>query len=139
MTLLKPLPQRYGKVHGISAPVRGRRVARRLDGVRRQRDGSRTPVQLVERRDHLDQPNDYYTVNASPQTYRAPVAANVVVHLVRLHEDGSADLDPGTFDELPSYLAAEPKEPGSNVLSAFPYWVTLRDSTVVEICEQYRP
>jgi hypothetical protein len=94
-------------------------------------------------RDHPDDPegppNDYYIVNASSQTYTADVAADVRVRLVRLAQDGNADLDPGTFEELPGYLMSAPREPGSPYLSSLTFLLSVRGSQVVDICEQYRP
>lgn len=83
-------------------------------------------------------PNDYYTVNENPLVRSASVDPDVVVRLVRLQEDGDADLDAGTFDELPAYLADYQSDelPG---LSYNPYWLTFEDGAVTEICEQYVP
>jgi hypothetical protein len=94
-------------------------------------------------RDHPDDPegppNDYYIVNASSQTYTAAVAADVRVRLVRLAQDRNADLNAGTFEELPRYLTSARREPGSPSLSSLTFWLSLRGSQVVDICEQYRP
>ena len=85
-------------------------------------------------------PNDYYIVNASPKTFDAAVAADVRVRLVRLGETSSAELKPGTFEELPQYLDNPSfRDQTSNSLSFSPYWLTIKDSKVVEICEQFVP
>jgi hypothetical protein len=83
-------------------------------------------------------PNDQYSVNENPLVRSASVDRAVVVRLVRLQEDGNADLDPGTFEELPAYLDDYQSDelPG---LSYNPYWLTFEDGAVTEICEQYVP
>lgn len=83
-------------------------------------------------------PNDYYIVNANPTARSASVARDVEVLLVRLHEDGDADLDEGSFDELPSDVTenASSDDPRR---SANPFWLTFDDGTVTRICEQYVP
>lgn len=83
-------------------------------------------------------PNDYFILNENPKLRTAPVAATPTVMLVRLSEDSDADLDPGTFEELPAYLAASPPGDGG-ALSAFPYWLTVTGGTVTAIEEQYLP
>lgn len=88
--------------------------------------------------DTLGVPNDVYSVNESPRVRTAPVAPDVVVRLVRLREDGNANLDAGTFEELPAYLA-EYQVPEEPWLSGNPFWLTLRDGAVTDICEQYVP
>lgn len=91
--------------------------------------------------DHPDEPggppNDYYIVNVNPRLRTLEVAADVTVSLVRLHEDGDADLGPGTWAELTDYLAVDPPE--DDRLSWNPYWITLEDGIVVAIEEQYLP
>ena len=57
-------------------------------------------------------PNDYFILNENSKLRTAPVAATPTVMLVRLSEDSDADLDPGTFEELPAYLAASPPGDG---------------------------
>jgi photosystem II stability/assembly factor-like uncharacterized protein len=81
-----------------------------------------------------------YNRDHSTETYSATVAPDVRVRLVRLHETGVADLKPGSFDELPAYLS-DPlyKVPGTNRLSGFVYKLSIADSQVVDICEQYHP
>lgn len=83
-------------------------------------------------------PNDYMIRNENTQVRTAGVDAGVVVQLVRLREDGDADLDPGTFDELPRYLEPD-APPDSPFLSHNPFWLTLRNGVVVRIEEQYVP
>lgn len=83
-------------------------------------------------------PNDYYMVNENPRLRTAPVAADVDVALVRLSEDSDADLDPGTFEELPVYLAATPPA-DSAALSYSPFWLTLDGGVITAIEEQYLP
>ena len=93
-------------------------------------------------KDHPDDPrgppNDYYILNQSTRTYTAPVSPTVRVRLVRLGESANADLKPGTFDELPSYLRGY-QNVSSPYLSPFPFWLTIDHGEVIDICEQYRP
>ena len=56
--------------------------------------------------DPLGPPNDYWILNVNPRLRTLPVSDDVTVNLVRLAEDGDADLDPGTWEELPDYLSA---------------------------------
>ena len=92
--------------------------------------------------DHPDDPegppNDFYIVNANPRLRTAGIAPDATVMLVRLSEDSSADLDPGTFEELPAYLAATPPSEGP-ALSASPFWLTVEGGVVTAIEEQYLP
>lgn len=91
--------------------------------------------------DHPDDPdgppNDYYILNVNPRLRTLPVAVDVTVELVRLHENGDADLDPATWEELPSYLALTP--PDDARLSWNPHWLTVRDGQVIALEEQYLP
>ena len=85
-------------------------------------------------------PNDYYIVDDDERTRTLAVAPDVDVALVRLAEDADGDLDPGTFEELPSYFRSEPAAGGSQPrLWPNPFWFTVRSGTVVGIEEQYRP
>jgi uncharacterized protein (DUF779 family) len=83
-------------------------------------------------------PNDYFIVDESPRVYTATVASSVDVRLVRLGRSGTTDLKSGTFDELPTYLAAS-KPAGDPRLSYQPFWLTMHDNAVDRICEQYTP
>lgn len=83
-------------------------------------------------------PNDYWIVNANPRLRTLPVAPEVTVRLVRLAEDADADLDPGTWDELPAYLSdLEPSD--ADRLAWNPFWIVVTDGTVTGIEEQYLP
>lgn len=82
-------------------------------------------------------PNDYYIVNENPRLRTLPVAADVRVRLVRLHEGGGAELKPGAWEELPSYLAHYPDELGR--LSGNPFWITVVAGRITTIEEQYIP
>lgn len=82
-------------------------------------------------------PNDYWIVNANPRLRTLPVSADARVRLVRLAEDGDADLDPGTWDELPEYLAHD--RPEDDRLSWNPFWVRVAGGIVTHIEEQYVP
>lgn len=82
-------------------------------------------------------PNDYWIVNENTKLRTAPVSASVSVQLVRLADDSDADLDPGTWDELPTYFAAMPGDEGH--LAANPYWLTISGGQVTAIEEQYIP
>jgi hypothetical protein len=84
-------------------------------------------------------PNDYWIVDQSPLLYTAAVSSRVDVRLVRLLQTSNADLKPGTFNELPAYLAAYKPAPGDRRLSPQPFWLTLHDSVVTGLCEQYTP
>ena len=88
--------------------------------------------------DPLGPPNDYWIVNANPRLRTLPVSSDVNVRLVRLAEDGDADLDPGTWEELPDYLA-ESQPPGDDRLSWNPFWLDVSDGIVTGIVEQYTP
>lgn len=83
-------------------------------------------------------PNDYYIVNESNQVREATVGEDVQVRLVRLREDSDAGHDPGTFEELPTYLAGYKPTDQPN-LSYNPFWLTLQNSHVTGLCEQYIP
>lgn len=82
-------------------------------------------------------PNDYFVRNDNPAVRTAPIASDVTVFLVRMLEDQDADLDPGTLDELPDYLASQPGDEG--YLSHNHYWLTFSDGTIERICEQFTP
>lgn len=82
-------------------------------------------------------PNDYWIRNVNPRLRTLPVARPVDVQLVRLQEDADADLDPGTWEELPGYLADGP--PGDERLSASPYWLTVENGMVTALEEQFLP
>jgi hypothetical protein len=82
-------------------------------------------------------PNDYYIVNANPRLRTLPVASDVEVRLVRLHEGGGTDLTPGTWEELPTYLDAYPTEDAR--LSWNPFWITVHSGEVTAMEEQYIP
>lgn len=94
-------------------------------------------------RDHPEQtdgpPDDFYVDNASPQVRTAEIAPDAAVWLVRLQEDSDADVDAGTLNELPSYLAANRPQPADGRLSSSPFWLTVEDGSVTAICEQYTP
>jgi hypothetical protein len=60
------------------------------------------------------------------------------VNLVRLAEDGDADLDPGTWEELPDYLSGY-QPPDDRRLSWNPFWLVVTDRVVTGIEEQYMP
>lgn len=82
-------------------------------------------------------PNGYFIENENPTVRTAPVADDVVVRLVRLDEDADADLDPGTFAELPDYLAGQPDQNGA--ISHTPYWLAFEAGEITGICEQFTP
>lgn len=85
-------------------------------------------------------PNDYYIVDTDERTRTLAVAPDVEVSLVRLAEDGDANLDPGTFEELPAYFRSDQAAGGRRThLGSNPFWFTVRSGTVVGIQEQYRP
>ena len=86
--------------------------------------------------DPLGPPNDHLIVDADPTLWREPVGPGVEVRLVRLAEDSDADLDPGTFEELPGYLAAQTTE---GPCAHPPSRITSRDGAIVGIEEQYVP
>jgi hypothetical protein len=84
-----------------------------------------------------DPPNDYFIVPTDERHVTLSVAPDVVVRLVRLHEGTGAGLTPGTWDELPRYLAAY--APGDGRLSWNPFWLSVVDGQIIEIEEQYVP
>ena len=86
-------------------------------------------------------PNDYYIVNDNPRLRTLPVIDDVPVQLVRLHQDENADLDPGTFEEIPSYTTEQigEAEPPPDKLGFNPWWLTVEDGRIVAIEEQYVP
>lgn len=95
-------------------------------------------------RDHPEDPegppNDYYIVNESPRSYTSPVASNVRVRLTRFAQTGTPGLEPGSFDELPGYLDNPLyRDPNSDALSAFAYWLSIEGSKIVDICETWHP
>jgi hypothetical protein len=81
-------------------------------------------------------PNDYYIVNDNPAVREAAVSQSVRVVVVNL--DSSSGQRAGEFDALPAHLARSKPSEG-NQLSSFPYWLTVADGTVTEICQQYVP
>ena len=82
-------------------------------------------------------PNDYFVRNDNPAVRTAPIASDVTVFLVRMLEDQDADLDPGTLDELPDYLASQPGTDG--YVSHNHYWLSFSGGSVDRICEQFTP
>ncbi len=54
---------------------------------------------------------------------------------MRLHEGKGAELKPGEWEELPSYLAHYPGEAGR--LSGNPFWITIAAGRITAIDEQY--
>jgi hypothetical protein len=83
-------------------------------------------------------PNDYWIANVDPSLRTVPVSADVVVSLVRLAEDGDADLDPGSWEALPDYLSGQ-TSPDDDRLSSNPFWLVVSDGVVTRIEEQYTP
>lgn len=83
-------------------------------------------------------PNDYWIVNANPRLRTMPVSADVDVRLVRLAEDGDADLDPATWAELPDYSTA-PRPRATAVCRGTRSGSTVSDGVVNGITEQYTP
>lgn len=77
-------------------------------------------------------------MNANPRLRTMQVSADVDVRLVRLAEDGDADLDPATWAELPDYLNSS-QAPGDGRLSWNPFWLDVSDGVVKGITEQYTP
>jgi hypothetical protein len=95
-------------------------------------------------REHPDEPlgppNDYYILNENPRLRTLPVDAGAQVRLVRLHDGAGADLKPGTWDELPVYLADyRGDDPNDPRLSWSPFWITVKDGQVTAVEEQYVP
>ncbi len=99
------------------------------------------PAVDAYQRDHPDDPdgppNDYYIVNANPRLRTLAVAADVEVRLVRLHEGKGPDLEPGRWQELPSYLANYRTD--DRRLSNNPFWITVAAGRIIAIEEQYIP
>lgn len=82
-------------------------------------------------------PNDYYIVNDNPRVRTLAVAEDVDVQLVRMEETESAELEPGTWEELPDYFAGYAADDGTLWYS--PFWLTIEGGAVVAIEEQYLP
>ncbi|HET9444267.1 MAG TPA: hypothetical protein VFO65_13135 [Acidimicrobiales bacterium] len=85
--------------------------------------------------DDAGPPNDYYVVNEAPERTKLAVGPSVRVALVRLADDGDADTDPGTLDELATYAP----DPDGGWPASGLYWVTVEGGVVVAIEEQYVP
>lgn len=83
-------------------------------------------------------PNDYYIVNRSRATRAVPVVP-------RRHDPAPAPRDGLHARPRPRDLGGAAGVPGPNrppegrLLSYHPFWLTVRDSVVTEICEQYVP
>jgi hypothetical protein len=81
-------------------------------------------------------PNDYYVVNESKTVREASVGQSVEIVILG---DDPAEQKEVTLAEVPAHLAkSTPSEPGMQ-LSTYPYWLTVADGTVNEICQQYVP
>ena len=80
-------------------------------------------------------PNDYYIVDDNPRLRTLPVADDVTVRLVFLRS--GVDLDPGTWEGLPTYL--EKYRPDDGRLSFMPFWITVAGDRITAIQEQYVP
>jgi len=75
-------------------------------------------------------PGDYFIARIDSELRTARVSDDVSVLLVRLATDGDPAVGPGTFDELADYLTRTSEQP---------YWLTVTNGVVTEICEQYTP
>jgi len=81
-------------------------------------------------------PNDYYIVNENKALREAPVSKTVGI---QVFDDDPAVRKTITLEELPAHLGPSgPSEP-SPELSVYPFWLTVTDGTVNEICQQYVP
>ncbi|HET9770670.1 MAG TPA: hypothetical protein VFS16_07260 [Acidimicrobiia bacterium] len=81
-------------------------------------------------------PNDYYIVNESEAVREATASSSVAIVVVG---DDPAEQRTLTLAELPAHLAkSAPSEAGPQ-LSTYPYWLTVADGTITEICQQYVP
>ena len=97
-----------------------------------------TEAYLAENPGEVDgPPNGYHITGIDGDLVTLPVADDVAVRLVRLSEDGDADLDAGTWDELPGYLSEN--RPDDGRLSYNPYWIEVEAGSVVDVEEQYIP
>lgn len=72
-------------------------------------------------------PNDYYIVNSNPLVRKAEAAPDAKVRLVLIEEDGDADVDPATLDQLPANIEGRP------------FWLTFAAGAITDVCEQYVP
>ncbi len=92
-------------------------------------------------RDHPDETggvhNDYSIVNDNPRVRTLPVADEVTVTVVQTPTSANAP-HPIAFEDLPDYLAGDPM-PDDGYLWPNPFWLTVRDGSVVAIAEQYTP
>jgi hypothetical protein len=86
-------------------------------------------------------PNGYHIRNVSPRLRTLPVTLDVAVTVVRLGSPTGAGSLPWSLDQLPEHLAETPPPPEGPAgrLGWNPFWLTVRDGTVVAIDEQYLP
>ncbi|MGH9233539.1 MAG: hypothetical protein ACRD0R_09420 [Acidimicrobiales bacterium] len=79
-------------------------------------------------------PNDLYVVNDNPRLRVLPVADDVPVTVL---EHGYEPMGV-TFEELPAFVADD-VFPDDVWLWHNPFWLTVRDGTIIDIEEQYTP
>lgn len=75
-------------------------------------------------------PGNHFIARIDPELRTARVSDDVRVLLVRLASDGDPAVSSGTFDELADYLTRT---------SEHPYWLTITNGVITEICEQHTP
>ena len=111
---------------------RGDRRRLRQDAFRSRGGGGGHP-----RGDESPPPNDYYIVNDNKLRRKLPVKPGTRVTLTT-NPDGTSDPTGHevTFESWASEFAAPVPRTG---LRASPYWITVKDGTVIKIEQQYLP
>lgn len=86
-------------------------------------------------------PNDYFIVNSNLRLRTMPVADGVTVTLVHLQSDSNSGSEPGTFEELPEYLADSGglAKMRDGERSGSPYEIKVADGEIVRIDERFVP
>jgi hypothetical protein len=87
-------------------------------------------------------PNDNIIVNENPKLRLMPLADDVEIDVIAYGDCGPAcgPNETLTVDEFANLIALdEPLADGVHVGRSAPYWLTIRDGTIVKIEEQYQP
>lgn len=84
-------------------------------------------------------PNDFIIVNENPKVRTLVASEEAQVTLIRLAEDGDADSDPGTFEELGAYLWAQPEVADDVAAPYSPFNLVVSGGEIVAIEEVYLP
>ena len=95
------------------------------------------------KKEHPENPegpdNDYMIVNENPKVRTLPVAPDAECKV--LPTLGSVDPETISFGELPAALKKQNKEasPEAPHISVLPFWLTVKNGSVVELEEQFLP